>query len=60
MFDAEKFKINYKKIFNPEAYYINEEKGIIIRNKEILRILTRYKIHIYKGRAEYVHFKDIF
>lgn len=59
-FDPEKFIEKRRRILNPEAFYIHEEKGIIIRNKEILRILTRYKIHIYKGKADSVHFKDIF
>lgn len=59
-FEPEKFEEKKKRIFNPDSYYINEEKGIIIKNKEILKILTRYKIHTYKGRPEHVHFKDIF
>jgi len=47
-------------IFNHESYYVNEERHIIIKNKEILQILQSYKIKTYEGRLTRVHFKDIY
>ena len=33
---------------------------IIIKNKDILKILKEYKIQTYEGMADQVHFKDIY
>ena len=33
---------------------------ILVKNKDILRILSAYKIQTYEGEAYRVHFKDIY
>lgn len=47
-------------VFNPSSYYINEELCILVKNKDILRILKQYKVKTYEGRKSKVHFKDIY
>jgi hypothetical protein len=49
-----------RKIFNRDSYYVNEEKLIIAKQKDILHLLSDYKIHSYEGRENKVHFKDIY
>ena len=33
---------------------------ILVKNKDILRILSAYKIQTYQGKVHRVHFKDIY
>ena len=47
-------------VFNEKSYYINEHRGILIKNKDILQILKSYKVKTYDGRPQKVHFKDIY
>ena len=47
-------------IYNRDSYYINEEKRILIKNKDILNILASYKIPTFQGKTNCVHFKDIY
>jgi hypothetical protein len=49
-----------RKIFNRESYYVNEEKFIIAKTKEVLQLLSDYKIHSYEGMESKMHFKDIY
>ena len=39
---------------------MNEEKLIIARQKDILHLLSEYKIHSYQGKDNRMHFKDIY
>jgi hypothetical protein len=59
-FSAKDYKKARKAIFNPESFLINEEKRIIIKNKEIIRVLSDYKVHTYSGKPNMVHFKDVY
>lgn len=47
-------------IYNVNSFYVNEEKFIIIKNKDILKFLSIYKIQTYEGKTHRVHFKDIY
>lgn len=47
-------------MYNKDSFYVNEEKNIIIKKKDILKILTAYKIQTYEGKGNRVHFKDIY
>jgi hypothetical protein len=49
-----------KKIYNRESYYVNEERWIIVKNKDVLKVLSVYKIQTYEGNTHRVHFKDIY
>jgi len=55
--DFEKAK---RKIFNRDSYYVNEDKLIIAKTKDILHLLSDYKIHSYEGKENRMHFKDIY
>jgi len=35
-------------MYNKNSYYVNEEKRIIVKNKDILKILSFYKITTYE------------
>ena len=54
-FDAAK-----KRMYNKSSYYVNEQKRIIVKNKDILKILKSYKITTYESQNHKVHFKDIY
>ena len=47
-------------IYNRASFYVNEDKMIVVKNKDILKILSAYRIQTYEGRAQRVHFKDIY
>jgi hypothetical protein len=47
-------------IYNKDSFYVNEEKMIVVKNKDILKILSAYRIQTYEGMAQRVHFKDIY
>lgn len=47
-------------MYNASSFYVNEEKQILIKKKDILKILQAYKIQIYEGKVAHVHFKDIY
>ena len=47
-------------IYNKNSFFVNEEKLIIVKNKDVLRILAMYKIQTYEGKSNKVHFKDIY
>jgi len=47
-------------MYNKNSYYVNEEKRIIVKNKDILKILKSYKITTYETKNHKVHFKDIY
>lgn len=47
-------------VFNGETYYINQEKLIIIKNKDIIKTLQSYKIKTYEEQNNKVHFKDVY
>jgi hypothetical protein len=49
-----------KIIYNKDSYYVNESRKIIVKNKDILKILSGYKIQTYEGKNNRVHFKDIY
>ena len=57
---AKKFIDAKKKIFNPQCYYINDERHIIVKNSDIIKILQTYKIKTYNGKHRRVHFKDVY
>ena len=40
-----------KKIYNRESYYVNEERWIIVKNKDVLKVLSVYKIQTYEGNT---------
>lgn len=54
------FEKSKRKIFNRDSYYVNEGKLIIARQKDILHLLSEYKIHTYQGKENRMHFKDIY
>jgi hypothetical protein len=33
-----------KLIYNKDSYYVNEERRVIVKNKDILKVLSAYKI----------------
>lgn len=41
------FEAAKKKMYNKSSYYVNEQKRIIVKNKDILKILKSYKITTY-------------
>jgi hypothetical protein len=48
-------------MFNKDSYYTNdEEKRIIVKNKDILMVLKSYKVTMYEDKNQKVHFKDIY
>ena len=47
-------------MYNKDSFYVNEEKMILVKNKDILRILSAYKLQTYEGKVHRVHFKDIY
>lgn len=47
-------------MYNKDSFFVEDEKMIIIKNKDILGILKKYKIQTYEDRADQVHFKDIY
>ena len=59
-FNAKRFAKAKNLMYNRDSFYVNEEKMILVKNKDILRILSAYKIQTYEGRAHRVHFKDIY
>jgi len=38
-------------IYNRASFYVNEDKMIVVKNKDILKILSAYRIQTYEGRA---------
>ena len=54
------FESAKRKMYNKNSYYVNEEKRIIVKNKDILKILKSYKITTYETKNHMVHFKDIY
>lgn len=48
------------KVFSRRSYFIDEERGIIMKNKDVIKVLSSYKIPTYKKRYCKVHFKDVF
>jgi len=59
-FTPKKFERAKRLIYNMDSFYINEEKHILVKNKDILRILAAYKIQTYEGKNQSLHFKDIY
>lgn len=60
-FESQKEFINAKRrLFNIESYYINDDRQIIIKNTDILRVLNIYKVKTYEEHANRVHFKDVY
>lgn len=47
-------------MYNKDSFYVNEKKRILVKNKDILRILSAYKLQTYEGKVHRVHFKDIY
>lgn len=47
-------------IYNYEAYYCNKEKGIIIKNAQMIKYLELYKVRTYEGHEGKVHYKDVY
>lgn len=47
-------------MYNEDSFFFDDEKMIIMKNKDILNILKDYKIQTYEGMADQVHFKDIY
>jgi hypothetical protein len=43
------FEAAKKKMYNKSSYYVNEQKRIIVKNKDILKILKSYKITTYES-----------
>lgn len=43
-----------------EDVWINEEHRVIIKNKDILKVLTSFKFKTYKAEPNMIHFKDVF
>ena len=54
------FEAAKKKMYNKSSYYVNEQKRLIVKNKDILKILKSYKITTYETQSHKVHFKDIY
>lgn len=40
--------------------WIDDEHRVIIKNKDILKVLTSFKFHTYKHEPNMIHFKDVF
>jgi len=59
-FSPKKFSKAKNMIYNKNSFFVNEEKLIIVKNKDVLRILAMYKIQTYEGKSNKVHFKDIY
>ena len=55
-----KFQKKKNLMYNKDSFFVEDEKMIIIKNKDILKILQNYKIQTYEGMADQVHFKDIY
>lgn len=47
-------------MYNKDSFFVHEEKLILVKNRDVLRILSNYKIQTYEGRVHRVHFKDIY
>jgi len=47
-------------MYNKDSFFVHEEKMILVKNRDILRILSNYKIQTYEGKVHRVHFKDIY
>ena len=47
-------------MYNPDSFYLNEDKRIIIKKKDILKVLEEYRIITYNEKVGYLHFKDIY
>jgi hypothetical protein len=41
---AKRFPKAKNMIYNPSSFYVNEEKMIVVKNKDILKILSAYRI----------------
>lgn len=54
------FQIAKNRMYNENSFFVNDEKMILIKKKDILRILQAYKIQTYEGKCTHVHFKDIY
>jgi hypothetical protein len=59
-YDEEEFEIAVDNLFNKTSYYINKERRIIIKHRDILKILNQYKLYIYDGKPDQFHFKDVY
>lgn len=54
------FDLAKRRMYNKESYYTNEDKRIIVKNKDILKVLKSYKITMYESKNQKVHFKYIY
>ena len=59
-FSPKKFTKAKNMIYNKNSFFVNDEKLIIVKNKDVLKILAMYKIQTYEGKMNKVHFKDIY
>ena len=59
-YEEEEFDQNYDNLFNKSSYYINNDRRIIIKHRDILKILSQYKLNIYEGKPLQFHFKDVY
>lgn len=48
------------RVINTKDVWIDEENRIIVKNKDILKVLTSFKFHTYKSNPNMIHFKDVF
>jgi hypothetical protein len=49
-FTPKKFNKAKNMIYNKNSFFVNEDKLIIVKNKDVLRILAMYKIQTYEGK----------
>lgn len=47
-------------MYNENSFFLHEEKMILIKKKQILKILQAYKIQTYEGKTNQLHFKDVY
>jgi hypothetical protein len=40
--------------------WLDEERRVVVQNKDVLRVLTSFKFHTYRAMPGMVHFKDVF
>lgn len=58
--NAKDFQLARGLIFNDGSYHVDMERMIVIKNKDIIRVLQSYRVRTYEGHASKVHFKDVY
>ena len=56
----EAFRAAKDEIYNEASWHIDPVRRILIKNKEIIKILKTYKVKTYEGQSSKIHFKDTY